>query len=395
MKKVLENGVTLVFQERNESGFELSLTFGGGHQTEPKLGLAAVYEHIVRTQTSSQTPWLQAVYGGNITSFTTSGSASQLSKLMNLMFQSCVHPVVDEYELDMATSDIVQHTWDLSSVPMRQCKLAYKHTAFSQDKVVWNTDEYIKKVQELTTEDVQAYIDQALVGKNIILSFVGAEKHFDKFEKLAEKLFGTLPAGKKTPLKNYFYTGGYQEIAGNGSLSVAMFGWDVSRTGNFAETNVLMSMLSARLERSLSPLAVTCEVKIAGYFGFRTMRICVSSTDPENFAKAVDIVCHNVKRAAFEDASNRRLETSKQRAMSERLAISNEALPRSVQAAWLLLKRGIEYDNQKCLDNIWRTDAEDVRDKALSIFTSKMTTVIYGNLHTSEQELLEKMGLAD
>lgn len=391
MKKTLANGVTLVGHVINESGFEVSLTFGGGHQTEQKLGLAATYENIVSRQARGE---LQAVYGGNITSFTTAGTNSQLGKKLNELWLACVHPTIDDYEVELATSDIVQHTYDLAGVPMRQCKLAYKHTAFGQDKVVWDTAEYMKKVSALTADDVQAYIDKALVGKNIILSFVGSEIGFAKFEKLAAKLFGNLPAGEKTPLKNYLYTGGYQEIAGNGTLNVAMFGWDVSRSGNFAETNVLMSMLSARLERALAPLSVTTEVKIAGYFGFRTLRICISCISQENFAKAIDIVCENVRRITYDDASDRRLETSKQRAMSERLAISNEALPHSVQAAWLLLKRGIEYDNNKCIANIWRTTAEDVRDKALDIFTSEMTCVIYGNYHTSKEELLARMQLA-
>ena len=153
-------------------------------------------------------------------------------------------------------------------------------------------------------------------------------------------------------------------------------------------------MLSARLERALAPLSVAAEIKIAGYFGYRTLRICVSCICQDNFAKAIDIVCENVRRATYDDASDRRLETSKQRAMSERLAISNEALPHSVQAAWLLLKRGIEYDNNKCIANIWRTTAEDVRDKALDIFTSEMTCVIYGNYHSTKEELLRKMQLA-
>ncbi len=391
MKKTLANGVTLVGHVSNESGFEVSLTFGGGHQTEEKLGLAAVYENIVSRQARGE---LQAVYGGNITSFTTAGTNSQLGKKLNELWLACVHPTIDDYEVELATSDIVQHTYDLAGVPMRQCKLAYKHTAFGQDKVVWDTDEYIKKVSALKADDVQAYIDKALVGKNIILSFVGSELGFAKFEKLATKLFGNLPAGEKTPLKNYLYTGGYQEIPGNGMLNVAMFGWDVSRSGNFAETNVLMSMLSARLERALAPLSVAAEIKIAGYFGYRTLRICVSCICQDNFAKAIDIVCENVRRATYDDASDRRLETSKQRAMSERLAISNEALPHSVQAAWLLLKRGIEYDNNKCIANIWRTTAEDVRDKALDIFTSEMTCVIYGNYHSTKEELLRKMQLA-
>lgn len=389
LKKVLENGITLVCCKSNGSGFEVSLTIKSGHQNEPKLGLAALYENIVATQAQGG---ISAVCGGNITSFFTGGSLNELNKKLNLLWNLCSNPVVCTDTVKESVNDIVLHTVDLAGVPMRQTKLAYKHTAFSQDKVVWNTDEYIKRVSSLTADDVNDYIKTCYVGKNLIIGYSGSESSFERVEKLVSQLFGKLPEGKRSPGNNLLYTGGYQEIPGNGTIQIAMFGWDISRLSNFAETNVLMSMLSARLERALMPLKATSEVKIAGYFGYRTLRICVSCMQPGNFKKAVNVVCENVRRITHEDASDRRIETSRQRAMTERLAISNEALPQSVHAAWLQLKRGIDYDNDRCIRNIWRTTAADVRDKALDIFTKKMTCVVYG-AHESYDDLLAKMDL--
>ncbi|MBO6281113.1 MAG: insulinase family protein [Alphaproteobacteria bacterium] len=389
LKKVLENGITLVCCESNGSGFEVSLTIKSGHQNEPKLGLAALYENIVATQAQGG---ISAVCGGNITSFFTGGSMSELSKKLNLLWHLCSNPVVCADTVTESINDIVLHTVDLAGVPMRQTKLAYKHTAFSQDKVVWNTDEYIKRVSSLMPDDVNDYIKTCYVGKNLIIGYSGPESSFERVEKLVSQLFGKLPEGKRSPGNNLLYTGGYQEIPGNGTIQIAMFGWDISRLSNFAETNVLMSMLSARLERALMPLKAASEVKIAGYFGYRTLRICVSCMQRSNFKKAVDVVCENVRRITHEDASDRRVETSRQRAMTERLAISNEALPQSVHAAWLQLRRGIDYDNDRCIRNIWRTTAADVRDKALDIFTKKMTCVVYG-AHESYDDLLAKMDL--
>lgn len=375
-KIVLENGITILCVENNSaSGFEVSLTFKSGHQNEPKLGLAAVYEKIVEQQAQGE---ISAVYGGNITSFfTSSGSLKALSKKLNELWLYCAHPTVDSSTVQAAIDDIVQHTVDLAAVPMRQTKLAYKHTAFSQNAVVWDTAEYIAKVSALTVDDVNNYITSNYVGRNIVIGYCGVESGFEKLVKTVDKLFGSLPAGKPTPVKNLLYTGGYQEIPGNGTVQIAMFGWDLN-LGDYAETNVLMTMLSDRLERAVAPLAATSEVKIAGYFGFRTLRICVSCNNRRNFAKVIDEVCKQVARLKHENASPRRLETSRQRSMAQRLAISNEALPRAVHATWLFLKRGIDYDNNKCIANIYRTTANDVRDKALDIFTPEMTCVIYG-----------------
>ena len=73
------------------------------------------------------------------------------------------------------------------------------------------------------------------------------------------------------------------------------------------------------------------------------------------------------------------METSKQKAMVERLAISNEALPRSVEIAWALLGRGIDYDADSAIANIWDVSARDVKDAAKEIFSKKMTCVLYTN----------------
>ncbi|MEE6207055.1 MAG: insulinase family protein, partial [Alphaproteobacteria bacterium] len=283
------------------------MTIKSGHQNEPKLGLAALYENIVAQQAQGG---ISAVYGGNITSFFTGGSMSELSKKLNLLWHLCSHPVINDDTVTEAANDIVLHTMDLAGVPMRQTKLAYKHTAFSQNEVVWDTDEYIKRVTALTTDDVNDYIKTCYVGKNLIIGYSGPESSFDRVEKLVSSLFGKLPEGKRSPVSDLLYTGGYQEIPGNGAIQIAMFGWDISRLSNFAETNVLMSMLSARLERALAPLKATSEVKIAGYFGYRTLRICVSCMHRHNFKKVIDVVCENVRRITHEDADDRRLETS-------------------------------------------------------------------------------------
>ena len=157
---------------------------------------------------------------------------------------------------------------------------------------------------------------------------------------------------------------------------------------------MLLSLLSGRMERSLGEagLAAESEVKIAGYFGLRTLRIGVSCASKSDFNKCITIVCDNVKRLQLGLASDRRMETSRQRAMTERLAISNEALPRSVEAAWALLGRNIDYDNDRAIANIWEVSASDVRYAAQDIFSKKMTCVLYTNKpYPTEDVILKAM----
>lgn len=376
MKKILNNGLTIVAKESACQNLEVSVTFKGGHGNESKLGLAAVYENIVQQGAKC----LSSIFGGSLTSFVTGSSVEKLPQTLENLYKWCVTPEVNAETLSKAIADIVQHTRDLAPLPKRQAKLAYKHTAFGNNKVFWNTEDYIDKVSELTVADVADYIVNNFVGRNVVIGFCGPKKCFEEVIAVADKLFGSLPKGKRHDI-DLQYTGGFQRIEGNGKMQIALFGWDISKDNSTADTNVLMSMLSGRLERSLAEagLAAEAEVKIAGYFGLRTLRIAVFCPSTDDFQSCIDVVCANVKRLKKSKASDRRMETSKQKAMVERLAISNEALPRSVEIAWALLGRGIDYDADNAIANIWDVSARDVKDAAEEIFSKKMTCVLYTN----------------
>lgn len=401
---ILENGTTLLMNGSSNRSFEVSVVIKTGHINEPKLGLASLYENVVIKQAQRAKRNIVPSYGGDITAFTTGGGIGSLKKTLLELWDACCNPHLTELEVSDAAQDILQHTIDLANVPERQTKMAYKHTAFAQDDVVWDTAEYIRRVSELKVEDVQDYITSNYVGHNLIISYSGPEDCIDKFIELCKPLFGRLPSGKRTQVKKLLYTGGFEKIHSDGdSMLLAAFGWDISKLSDFAETNVLMSLLSSRLERQLTPLHVGCNLKIAGYYGFRTLRVLVdmriSKPDDnklveeakKDFEAAISVVCSNVKRITHECASDRRMETSRQQAMTQRLAISNEKLFKTVEAAWLHLKRGVTYDNERCINKIWQLDAVDVRDMAEKIFGQKLTLVTYGIDDIDYEDIIAKM----
>ncbi|MBQ8481648.1 MAG: insulinase family protein [Alphaproteobacteria bacterium] len=401
---ILENGITLLMNGAQNRSFEVSVVIKTGHINEPKLGLASLYENVVIKQSQRAKRNIVSSYGGDITAFTTGGSITALKKTMLELWDACCNPHLTELEVSEAAQDILQHTIDLANVPERQTKMAYKHTAFAQDDVVWDTAEYIRRVSGLTVEDVQDYITSNYVGSNLIISYCGPEDSFDKLTDLCRQLFGKLPTGKRTQIKKLLYTGGFEKITGdNDTMLLAAFGWDISKLSDFAETNVLMSLLSARLERQLTPLGIGCNLKIAGYYGFRTLRILLTTNLPQpcseellvrskkDMVTAIDLVCGNIHRVTHDCASDRRMETSRQRAMTQRLAISNEKLFRTVETAWLHLKRGVVYDNDRCIDKIWQLDAVNVRNMAVKIFAQKLTLVTYGIEGVDYEDVIEKM----
>ena len=375
MKKILANGVTIVCKDVNKFE-EVSLTFKCGHINEPLVGIAGVYEKIV----ASNSPKLGSILGGSMTSFVlrNTDGVNTISKAIKALFKGCVKIPVTQISLASAVADIVKHTEDLAPLPERQVKLAYKHTAFG-NSTLWQTDEYLEKLEELTTKDVAKYIEDNFVGGNIVISYCGPEEDIDEVADVVEKYFGKLPAGNKNADCNLNYTGGFQFIQGEGNSRVARFGWYLPKEYNTAETNILMSMLAGRLERSTAEAKIEADttVKIAGYFGLRTLCITLKCFGKRNFDTAVNIVLENIKRLQTSEASDRRMETTRSRAAIERLCISNEALPRSVEAAWALLGRNIDYDVDSIISNLYNVTAHDVKIAAREIFSQKPTVVFY------------------
>lgn len=375
MKKILNNGLTIVCKDVNKFE-EVSLTFKCGHINEPLVGIAGVYEKIV----ANNSPKLGSILGGSMTSFVlrNTDGVNTISKAIKALFKGCVKVPVTQISLASAVADIVKHTEDLAPLPGRQVKLAYKHTAFG-NSTLWQTDEYLEKLEELTTKDLAKYIEDNFVGGNIVISYCGPEDDIDEVADVVEKYFGKLPAGNKNADCNLNYTGGFQFIQGEGNSRVARFGWYLPKEYNTAETNILMSMLAGRLERSTAEAKIEADttVKIAGYFGLRTLCITLKCFGKRNFDTAVNIVLENIKRLWTSEASDRRMETTRSRAAIERLCISNEALPRSVEAAWALLGRNIDYDVDSIISNLYNVTAHDVKIAAREIFSQKPTVVFY------------------
>ena len=153
-----------------------------------------------------------------------------------------------------------------------------------------------------------------------------------------------------------------------------MLGWDVSGLQNVAEANVLMSMLAGRLERSFADYDVTTEVKIAGYYGLRTLRVAVEARE-EDVNTCIDIVCANINRLTTSLASDRRMETSRNRAMCEKLFQLTQQEDASIEAAWQVLGRGKMYDVSERINATWLVSAR-VQDIAREIFATPLTLVV-------------------
>jgi predicted Zn-dependent peptidase len=370
----------------NESSkCSVALTFARGHLNETKLGVASVFESIVQRAADEK---IISMYGGSFTSFFTGMERLELKERMTKLYEWCVDLQITQAMLDEAVADIVRHTLDLAPLPKRQAKLIYKHTAFAKNKVAWNTTEYITALKSLTVKDVEEYRAAGLVGHNMVIVFSGAQALAEDFVNLATFLFKDLPQGRRMKVDNLLYTGGYQVVKGEGSR-IMMLGWDISNIRSRVELNLLMSMLSSRLERAFAHLPAAPEVKVAGYYGFNTLRLSFECNVASRFDECVNILCSNIRRVCAERASDRRMETTRQRAMTERLLEASKAQPTAVRLAWQLLGRDVFYSADDWINEVWQVDAYDVQDTAREVFSSELTCVVYTDDLTTAPSLEE------
>ncbi len=376
----LPNGLTILLNGRGD-GASLSLTVPVGHSNAP-LGLAALFEQVVCQHFSP----VAAVYGGTITSyFDECDDKDMLPALLYRLLKMVKFRDFQQHVIDEIAESIAQHTRDLAPVPKRKMKRFYKYVAFedgtSGETTGWDPEGYIGAVTSYKVQDLQNLANTYFTGNNMILSisgeFLGDEKEERDILELVTDWFGNIAAGDKKPIVNGIYSGGCGRLEPVGEYRQFMLGWDISNLHNIAEANVLMSMLKGRLERAFIGFDVDCEVKIAGYYGFRTLRVSVSSQTIKDVNNLIDIVCANVKRLRTELATDYRMETSRRLAIQEKLAVFSQPQDRSIEVAWQVLGRGSMYDINERLNRTGHVTAQDVQEIAQEIFSGVLTYVVY------------------
>ncbi|MBR5598910.1 MAG: insulinase family protein, partial [Alphaproteobacteria bacterium] len=278
----LNNGMSVVY-----AGFAKCwsgvLSVNVGHVNEPKLGIANLFERTLLLQIRGILP----VFGGSMTAYTAGGM--DLEDVMQKLQQVFNQTVVNDEYVEQAKQLIRQQTEDTAPMTMRRMKLEYKHVAFGED-LVKTKEEYLSSLFSHTTEDVREFANTYYTANNIVLVIAGPKVSKRELKNMAETYFGSVSESTEiTPSKSNIYTGGFGKIEVKDCTSRLMFGWDMSNTtvDDSPVINVLMSMFLRRLERAFADLDLTdvqVDLKIAGYYGLRTIRVYLASPTLSNKA---------------------------------------------------------------------------------------------------------------
>lgn len=378
MKEIvtLNNGLDIIYAGHAKSTTGC-LSINVGHVNEPMLGIANLFEHVLLLQTKNITP----IFGGTMTAYVANGlDYEDVFQKLSKVFEP--HTVVNEAIVEKAKAEIIKKTKDAATMNARRIKLSYKHTAFS-DSLVTTTEEYLAKISSYTVEDVRAFANTYYVGRNIFLSISGYNITKKERRELGEKYFGSVVEGQSAPkAKVNIYTGGFEQLDIIGTTTHLRFGWDMSKTdvNDSPVINVLMHMFKRRMQRAFADLNmpdVQVDVKIAGFYGLRT--ICAYISSPVyNAEELTKVFIDVVNRLCDTNASDRRMERSRSDALVEKLNTYDAPDELAIETAWQVIGRQKMYDKTNRMQEIADTIASDVRDMAARLFRGSRPTYIVG-----------------
>lgn len=390
----LSNGMHVVFAG-NAREYSVCLSVNIGHVNEPKLGLANLFERTLLLQTRGIIP----VFGGTMTAYSAGGK--DLKTVLQKVAQIFNSTVVSEEYVEQAKKAIEQQTLDIAPLTVRRMKLMYKHTAFGAD-LVKSTEEYLAAVNSYTVEDVRAFANTYYTASNVVLVIAGQKVQKEDLEYWLEEYFGNVVRGeKRPPFKGNIYTGGGNRIDVEDGMTRLMFGWDAKHLSisDSPTANVMMSMFLRRMERAYAEAGfkdMQIDFKIAGYYGLRTMRAFIMS--PTASAKELtDVFVSAVNRICDTEATEERMEKSRNAAMAEKLDKYERSDDKALEMAWQMIGRGSMYNIDSRINSIYETTAHDVRIIAREVFRGSRPTYVVAASPAMEaysyRELLSKLKL--
>ena len=393
-KFYLSNGTAVVYAG-NSGEYSVCLSVKIGHVNEPKLGLANLFERVLLYQLKGVIP----VFGGTMTAYT--AVDDDLESVLEKVAQIFKSTSITEEYVELAKLAIIKQTKDTAPLTVRRAKLLYKHTAFGAD-LVRSTEEYLDSVRSHTVEDVRSFANTYYTASNLVLVISGPKKPIAEIKQLVTEYFGDIATGEKQPkLESNIYTGGYGRMDVSDGITRLMFGWDVKHLtiSDSPAVNVMMSMFLRRLKRAYADAGKTdvqVELKIAGYYGLRTMRVTVTSM-VASAKELTDIFVKTVNRICDTEASVSRMEKSRNAAMVEKLDKYEKSDNKALETAWQLIGRGDMYNISNRIMGISDTTEHDVKMIARAIFRAKRPTYIVVAKPEEEaysyQELMQMLGL--
>lgn len=200
-KKILDNGMTVIFEKRNLPVVSVAYAVknGGANEILDEKGISHFIEHMLFKGTEKRTSKeiseeiernggvLNAFTGDNITAFWCKISANNLNKALDVLTDIIKNPLFKEEELEKERKVIFEEIKMRRDFPRAYVQDKIKELLYEEPFGKDLIGDY-KTMSSITKEKIFNKFKQAYAPKNLILAVVG-DANFDEIIKFAEENF--------------------------------------------------------------------------------------------------------------------------------------------------------------------------------------------------------------
>ncbi|MCF7910111.1 insulinase family protein [Candidatus Pacearchaeota archaeon] len=200
-KKILDNGMTVIFEKRNLPVVSVAYAVknGGANEILDEKGISHFIEHMLFKGTEKRTSKeiseeiernggvLNAFTGDNITAFWCKISANNLNKALDVLTDIIKNPLFKGEELEKERKVIFEEIKMRRDFPRAYVQDKIKELLYEEPFGKDLIGDY-KTMSSITKEKIFNKFKQAYAPKNLILAVVG-DANFDEIIKFAEENF--------------------------------------------------------------------------------------------------------------------------------------------------------------------------------------------------------------
>ncbi len=206
-KKILSNGITVVYERRNTESvaIEVLIKIGSDYEPEGRKGITHFIEHMVFEGTTTRTAQelsneIESV-GGEINAVTSHEKTffyavvpkDYASRSFEILADILSNPTFEENAIEKEKKVVIDEIKMLEDDPMLFAATKLSQSAFEKIPAKNPVHGYPASIKKLTREQVLSFFRRFYVGSNMIISIVGNLKN--PFTAVA-KAFRGIPKGR-------------------------------------------------------------------------------------------------------------------------------------------------------------------------------------------------------
>lgn len=361
VKKVLDNGLTVLIEERPASPIVALVTYvKTGYFDEPDeiAGISHVFEHMffkgttrrpdpedIAKDTKALGGILNAGTGYESTSYYTAAPVENFGSILDIQFDALTDPLLDSSELQKEIEVVIQESRQKLDNPAAYSLEKMWEAAFDHHRIRrWRIGQ-TERLRTMTRDDLSRYYSERYCPQNIILCIVGGLGSGTALRSV-EKLYSGIPIGilidSPSPSEGTQKAMKYSRLKGDINQKLVHIGFhaptilDADYYPLSIATDILGGGKSSRLYQSLKERQKLVSSIGAYYSAYRDTGVLTISTEAitQNPSEAIISVFEEIEKLKKEPIRRDEMEKIKNMIESDLVFDQEQALGRANRLAY-------------------------------------------------------------